>query len=161
MKKLFIISLAALGLCASALNAPAQVTATINKSALGTPIECLTVTTNLPGPLLTTNIFTPGKHLGVGVILYGGNATNTGTTALQFNAMFGGTNGLVKTTTKPFTIPFTANGTTVVKDWYVIPDYTLGPCDGLVLGTITNATVNYSSVSGGAVIVSNVWLEYR
>lgn len=138
----------------------AQTTATTIKPALASTVICRTATTNLAAAVLVTNLFTPAKHLGVGVVLVGGDATNNGVVGLQFNAVFAGTNNL-KTTTKPITITTTANGTTVVRDWIPVPDYTAGPCPGLVLGTITNAAVNIGTGPTNSIIVSNAWLEYR
>ncbi len=140
--------------------AHAQVTATVNTRAFVGPVECLATSTNLAASQLITNIFTPNKHIGIGVHLVGGASTNTGTVGLKFAVMYGGTNGPLKTTTTPIVATFTANGTTAVKDWYALPDYTLGPADGLCLVTITNAAVNVG-LTTSSVIVSNAWIEYR
>ncbi len=159
--KKFILAVMALAVLATG-SSPAQVTPTINKSCIASsPIVCLATTTNLAAPLLVTNNFTPGKHLGLGVVYWGMDATNTGTIGFGLNNMFGGTNGPLKTTTTPIMLTSRANGTTIVRDWLPIPDYTAGPCDGFVLGTITNATVNIAPTATGSVLVTNAWLEYR
>jgi hypothetical protein len=148
-------------LCALCVEIPAQaqLTPTFYTNCLATgalPIQCQTVTTNLLPTQYTTNNIWQGRHIGIGVSFVGGASTNTGTVGFQF-AVRSRANGVI-TTTRPFTITSTANGTTPVTDWAVIPNYNLGPADALVLVAITNATVNVSP-SAGSITVSNVWLQ--
>ena len=153
-----MLVIAILGILAAlALPAQAQVYPRSVKSALTAPVTCLTATTNLPVSLLVTNTIPQGRHLGIGINLVGGDATNTGLVALQWKVKFAGANNLV-TTTKPFITTFTATGTTAVRDWAVLPDYTLGPGDALILSGITNAAVNVGGAAS-SVTISNVWLQ--
>ena len=137
--------------------ARAQLTSTYYTNCLAvTPLQCNHTTTNLQPSQYNTNNIWQGRHIGIGVNFVGGASTNTGTVGFQF-AVRSRANGVV-TTTRPFTITSTANGTTPVTDWAVIPNYNLGPADALVLVAITNATVNVSP-SAGSITVSNVWLQ--
>ena len=156
MKKIlsFLLILSALSV---PLSGQAQLTPTYYTNCLAvTPFQCQTVTTNLMTTQYNTNNIWQGRHIGIGMSFVGGASTNTGTVGFQF-AVRSRANGVI-TTTKPFTITSTANGTTPVTDWAVIPNYNLGPADALVLVAITNATVNVSP-SAGSIIVSNVWLQ--
>jgi len=146
----------------SALSAPlsghAQLTSTFYTNCIAAaalPLQCQTTTTNLLPTQYNTNNVWQGKNLGIGVSFVGTAATNTGTVGFQF-AVRSQHNGVI-TTTKPFTITSTANGTNPVTDWAVIPAINLGPADALVLLSITNAAVNV--IPPGSIIVSNVWLQ--
>lgn len=157
--KTYLASLCGLSvLCASALSSKAQLTDTYNSNMLAGPIVCQTAVSNLAVGQYNTNRIWQGRHLGIGMSFVGGSVTNTGTVGFQFGVQFKGINGFI-TTTKPFTITSTANGTTPVADWAVLPNYTVGPADSLVLLGITNAAVNVNPVAAGSIIVSNVWLQ--
>ncbi len=156
MKKIFLIALGVLGV--SALTSRAQTTATYYSNCLTAPITLQTAASNLVAGSYNTNRVWQGRHLGIGMSFAGGSPTNTGTIGFQFGVVINGANNL-KTTTRPFTITSTANGTTPVIDWAVLPNYTLGPADSLVLLGITNAAVNVNPVAAGSVTVSNVWIQ--
>lgn len=157
--KIYLASLCGLGvLCASALSSKAQLTDTYNSNMLTAPIVCQTTVSNLVVGQFNTNRIWQGRHLGIGMSFVGGSATNTGIVGFQFGVQFKGANGFI-TTTKPFTVISTANGTTPVADWAVLPNYTVGPADSLVLLGITNATVNVNPSAAGSITVSNVWLQ--
>lgn len=129
-------------------------------NALAVPINCQLTATNLSTAQNYTNLIWQGRHIGIGVSFGGQASTNTGTIGFQFAVKSRGASGTL-TTTRPFTITSTANGTSGVTDWGVIPNYNLGPADALVLVGITNATVNVNGgFATGGVIVSNVWLQY-
>ena len=147
------------GLVAFVLPAHAQVTSTRVVTALTNVITCQATSTNLSGSQLITNSISQGKNLGIGVYYVGGSATNTGNIGFRFKIIFGGTNAL-KTTTVPFTVVSTANGTTAVADWGVLPNYTLGPADKIVFAGITNDIANVNPVAAGSIIVSNVFLQW-
>ena len=112
------------------------------------------------GTQFYTNRVWQGRHIGIGVSFVGGSATNTGSVGFQFGVVTGGTKA-IGSTTRPFQFTSSANGTTAVNDWFVLPNYTLGPADAVVLLGITNATVNVNATYGsaGSVTVSNVWLQ--
>jgi hypothetical protein len=137
----------------------AQLAGTFYTNCLVAPVTLQTSASNLLAGSIVTNRVWQGRHLGIGLQFAGGSATNTGTIGFQFGVMFRGANGLV-TTTRPFTINSTANGTALVNDWAVLPNYTLGPADAIVLLGITNAMVNVNPVLAGSVTVSNVWLQF-
>jgi hypothetical protein len=46
-----------------------------------------------------------------------------------------------------------------VNDWAVLPNYTVGPADAILLLGITNAPANVNPVPSGSVTVSNVWIQ--
>lgn len=148
-------------LCASTFVpvARAQVTATYTSNMLTSPIVCQAATTNLAAGLYNTNRIWQGKHLGIAATFWGGASSNNGTIGFQFAVLTRGANG-VMTTTKPFTFTSTANGTTPVNDWFVLPSYTVGPADAIALVGITNAAVNVNATyPAGSITVSNLWLE--
>jgi len=157
MKKILslwlILSALSVPLCGHAQLASTFYTNCLAAGAL--PFQCSTITTNLLPAQYATNTVWQGRNLGVGVSFVGTAATNTGTIGFQFAVR--SQHNSVSTTTKPFTITSTANGTNPVSDWAVIPGYNLGPADALVLVAVTNSTVNVSS--GSSIIVSNVWLQ--
>jgi hypothetical protein len=136
----------------------AQLTGTYSSNCLAAPITLQTASSNLLSGQYNTNRVWQGRHLGIGMSFAGGSATNTGTIGFQFAVLENGTNNL-KSTTRPFTFTSTANGTTPVIDWAVLPNYTLGPADSLVLAGITNAAVNVNPAAAGCVTVSNVWIQ--
>jgi len=138
--------------------ASAQLTATYSSNLLTAPVICQTVSSNLPAGLYVTNRLWQGKNLGIGLSLVGGSATNTGTIGFQFGVQIHGVNGQL-TTTRPFTITSTANGTNPVLDWAVLPSYTVGPADCLMLLAVTNAAVNVNPAAAGSVTISSVWLQ--
>ena len=158
-------TLALIGLlCAFAIPALAadqQGNPTYTAQAISGPVTLITTTSNLAASQTFTNSIRRG-HLGLGVVYNGGDATNTGVVGFRCRVVFGGTN---QTTTTPFTLTSTANGTTAVRDWMVVPDYTLGPGDQIILSTVTNAAVNIGGAGvGGAtnsITVSNAWFEWR
>jgi len=158
--KIIVRSFAALSvLCASALSSRAQVTATYSSNMLTAPIVCQASSTNLAVGLYNTNRIWQSKNLGISMSFAGGSASNNGTIAFQFAVLTHGVNGQM-TTTHPFTLISTANGTTPVVDWGVIPNYTVGPADAIALVGITNAAVNVNATyPSGSVTVSNLWLE--
>jgi hypothetical protein len=143
----------------AALPAAAQVIPTYSVKCIKSNFVANTVTSNLHASLLITNVIGQGKHMGVGYSFVGGDATNTGLVGLQFDILFA-TNSL-KTTTQPITVTGTANGVTAVIGWSVVPEYTLGPGDKIVLSSITNALANKGLSASNAITVSNVWLEWR
>ena len=145
-------------LCASVAPARAQLTATYSSNLLTAPVVCQTASSNLAAGQYNTNRLWQGKNLGIGMAFAGGSATNTGTVGFQFGVQIHGVNGQLSTT-RPFTITSTANGTTPVVDWGVLPSYTVGPADCLVLLGITNAAVNVNPAAAGSVTISNVWLQ--
>lgn len=146
------------GLCAAGFSSEAQLTGTYSSNMLTGPVVCQTTVSNLAVGLYNTNRIWQGRHLGIGMSFVGGSATNTGTVGFQFGVQFKGPNGFI-TTTKPFTVTSMANGMTPVADWAVLPNYTIGPADSLVLLGITNAAVNVNPAASGSVVVSNVWLQ--
>jgi len=148
----------ALALCLPVVSVRAQLTDTYSSNLLTAPVVCQTVLSNLPAGLYATNRLWQGKNLGIGLSLAGGSATNTGTIGFQFGVQIHGVNGQL-TTTRPFTVTSTANGTNPVVDWGVIPSYNIGPADAIVLLGITNAAVNVNPAAAGSVTVSNVWLQ--
>lgn len=159
MKKIILAAFAALVIPAAA---NAQLTAANYPVAIANSavINCQTATTNLPASLLVTNTIPNGKTLGIGLVFSGQSSTNTGVIGFQFQAVYGGT-GNILSTTKTFTVTSTANGTTPVNDWVVVPNSTFGPVNGLVLTSITNAAVNVNgSYTDGGVLVSNVYVQY-
>ncbi len=135
-----------------------QVTDTYSSNLLTAPVVCLTVTSNLLIGQYNPNRVWQGKNLGIGMSFIGGSATNTGVIAFQFGVQIHGGNGQF-TTTRPFTVTSTANGTNPVVDWAVLPSYTVGPADGLLLLGVTNAAVNVNPAAAGSVTVNNVWLQ--
>jgi hypothetical protein len=135
-----------------------QTTPTYSSNCLAGPVTLLTASSNLLAAQYYTNRIWQGRNVGIGVTFAGGSATNTGGIGFQFGVLIGGTNGF-KTTTRPFTITSTANGVTPVTDWSVLPNYTLGPADALVLLGVTNAAVNVNPVAAGSVTVSSVWIQ--
>ncbi|HEV2693424.1 MAG TPA: hypothetical protein VG347_11060 [Verrucomicrobiae bacterium] len=146
-------------LCALCVEIPAraQLTPTYYTNCLAIPaIQCQNTVTNLQLGQYNTNNIWQGRHIGIGLSFVGGASTNTGTIGFQF-AVRSKANGVI-TTTRPFTVTSTANGTIPVVDWAVIPNYNLGPADALVLLAITNATVNVPPSAGG-ITVSNVWIQ--
>jgi hypothetical protein len=145
-------------LCASALSSRAQVTATYSSNCLTAPITLLTTSSNLISSQYYTNRLWQGRHLGIGMSFTGGSATNTGGIGFKFAIIGNGVNAL-KSTTTPFIVTSTANGATQVIDWAVLPNYTVGPADALVLVGITNAAVNVNPAAAGSVTVSNVWIQ--
>lgn len=156
------LGLAAIGAAVLLTASPvsAQVYPANVKSALTNLVNCQTVTTNLSGSQLITNDVPQNVNVGVGVQFFGGNASNTATVGLQWRVLFGGTNRL-QTTTTTFTTTHTGNGTTIVRDWAVIPPTTIGPADKLVLVGITNAVVNVNgSSAAGGIQVSNVTIQF-
>ena len=152
MKKLFISAAFALAL---ALPASAQVTATRIQSAITNNIACIFTTTNLANSQLITNAVKLQRHLAVGVV-FNGVATNTGQLGIPFYAIYNNTN---KSSLPVFTATFTATGSNVVNGYYVVPDYTLGPVDGLVAGAVTNAAANVAAAQSGSIVVSNIWIQ--
>jgi hypothetical protein len=157
MKRILI--LAALGLGVLAFNAGAQTTATYSSNMVTIPIICQHATTNLAAGIAYTNRVWQGRNIGIGMSFWGGNASNNGTIGFQFGVVAQGANAQ-KTTTRPFTITSTVNGTTPVIDWAVIPATTLGPADSLILLGITNAAVNVNvGAAASSVLVSNLWLQ--
>ena len=138
--------------------ASGQLTATFSSNCLAGPVTLTTTSSNLVSTQYNTNRVWQGRHLGIGMSFVGGSATNTGLIGFQFAVMENGVNQL-KSTTQPFTITSVANGATPVLDWAVLPDYTLGPADALVLVGITNAAVNVNPAAAGSVTVSNVWIQ--
>lgn len=153
----FILGLA-LGLCAFVVPSKAQLTGTYSSNCLTGPIMLLTTSSNLLSTQYSTNRIWQGRHIGVGMSFTGGSATNTGTIGFQFAVMVNGANNL-KSTTRPFTITSTATGAAQVIDWAVLPNYTLGPADSLVLVGITNSAVNVNPNPGGSVTVNSVWIQ--
>jgi len=150
--------IAALCLCASVVSSHAQLTGTYSTNCLPAPITLLTTSSNLLSTQYTTNRIWQGRNIGIGMSFVGGSATNTGTIAFQFGIVANGANAL-KTTTRPFTVVSTANGTTPVIDWAVLPNYTLGPADSIVLLGITNSLANVNPVAAGSVTVNSVWIQ--
>ena len=154
---LALTAVAALALTSSAV---AQTSSTYYTNCLAVvPLQCQTTSSNLLAFQYYTNNIWQGRHVGIGLNFAGGASTNTGTVGFQFAVRSRGANGLT-TTTKPFTITSTANGTAAVTDWAVIPNYNLGPADALVLTAITNASVNVNPFAGGSVVISNVWVQF-
>jgi len=135
-----------------------QLTSTFSSNCLTGPVTLLTASSNLVSTQYYTNRVWQGRHLGIGLSFVGGSATNTGMIGFQFAVLVNGLNQL-KSTTRPFTITSAANGVTPVLDWAVLPNYTLGPADALVLVGITNAAVNVNPAAAGSVTVSNVWIQ--
>lgn len=157
--KTYLTILGCIGvLCVSALNSKAQLTGTYSSNCLTGPITMLTTSSNLLSTQYTTNRIWQGRHIGIGMSFAGGSTTNVGTIGFQFGVVANGVNAL-KTTTRPFTITSTVNGSTPVIDWAVLPNYTLGPADSIVLLGITNATANVNPNPGGSVIVNSVWVQ--
>jgi hypothetical protein len=144
-------------LAAMAIPARAQVTATTSVNCISNPIVIQTVTSNLTSSQYAVQTVRQGRNLGIGMQYYGANATNTGTVGFQFGLKYG-TNTLL-TTTKPITLTSAANGTTTVIDWGVIPAYTIGPADSIVLLGVTNNTFTGSGV--GNITISNVFLQWQ
>lgn len=140
------------------ISAFAQLTDTFSSNCLSGPVTLTTTSSNLVSTQYYTNRIWQGRHLGIGMSFAGGSATNTGMIGFQFAVMENGVNQL-KSTTRPFTITSVANGATPVIDWAVLPDFTLGPADALVLLGITNAAVNVNPAAVGSVTVSNVWIQ--
>ncbi|HSY16974.1 MAG TPA: hypothetical protein VK815_01510, partial [Candidatus Acidoferrales bacterium] len=123
LKKLFLLVLV-LVLVLDGFKACAQLTPTYYTNCLAvTPFQCQTITTNLLPSQYNTNNIWQGRHIGIGMSFVGGGSTNTGTIGFQFAVM--SKNKGVITTTRPFTITSTVNGTTPVTDWAVIPNYNL------------------------------------
>jgi hypothetical protein len=164
MKKLAskIFLALALSACALAPRAQAQLTATYNSNMLTAPVVCQHTATNLAVTLFNTNRIWQGRNLGIAMSFWGGNASNNGAIGFQFAVLTRGAAGTnaPMTTTRPFTITSAVNGVTPVVDWAVLPSYTVGPADALVLVGITNASVNINaSYASGSVTVSNLWLQ--
>jgi hypothetical protein len=136
----------------------AQLSGTFSSNCLTGPVTLTTTSSNLVSTQYNTNRVWQGRHLGIGLSFGGGSATNTGLIGFQFAVLANGVNQL-KSTTRPFTITSVANGTAPVVDWAVLPNYTLGPADALVLVGITNAAVNVNPAAAGSVTVSNVWIQ--
>ena len=145
-------------LCVSALSSKAQVTGTYSSNCLTAPVTLQTASSNLLATQYNTNRIWQGRHIGIGMSFVGGSATNTGTIGFQFGVVANGVNAL-KSTTRPFTITSTANGATQVIDWAVLPNYTLGPADSIVLLGITNSAANVNPVAAGSVTVNSVWIQ--
>jgi len=114
---LLLAGLLAIGNPSSAM---AQTTATYSSNCLAGPVTLLTTSSNLLAAQYSTNRVWQGRNVGIGVTFAGGSATNTGGIGFQFGVLIGGANGL-KSTTRPFTITSTANGTTPVTDWACSP----------------------------------------
>ena len=151
-------SLAVSGLVVLSPAAFGQLTDTYSSNCLTGPVTLTTTSSNLVSTQYSTNRVWQGRHLGIGMSFVGGSATNTGLIGFQFAVLENGVNQL-KSTTRPVTITSVANGATPVVDWAVLPDFTLGPADALVLVGITNAAVNVNPAAAGSVTVSNVWIQ--
>lgn len=146
-------------LCASVFSSRAQVTATYSSNMLTSPIVCQVATTNLATGLYNTNRVWQGKNLGISMVFAGGASSNNGSIIFEFAVLTRGPSG-VMTTTHPFNLSSTANGTTPVIDWGVIPSTVLGPADCIALIGISNAAVNVNATyAAGSLTVSNLYLE--
>jgi len=146
-------------LCASVVSSEAQLAGTYSANMLTTPLALQTTSSNLLASQYTTNRIWQGRNLGIGMSFVGGSATNTGTIGFQFGVVSGGANAQ-KTTTKPFVITSTVNGTTAVVDWAVLPNNLVGPADSLVLLGVTNALANVNPAgTNGSVYNVQVWLQ--
>lgn len=157
LSPLFMLLFCVAILCGT--NANGQLTATYSSNMLTAPLALQTTSSNLLTSQYNTNRIWQGRHLGIGMSFVGGSATNTGTIGFKFGVVYGGANGY-KTTTTPFVITSTVNGTTPVIDWAVLPNYTAGPADSLVLLGITNAAVNVNPAgTNGSVYNVQVWLQ--
>lgn len=155
-----LLVVAVIGLLgAIAMPANAQLTSTSVKAALTNVIMVDRAVTNFTGGQLITNAVSQGKHLGISYTYVGRDATNTGLFALRFKLLTAGANGLY--TTSYTTITDTANGTTPVVGWQVIPEYTLGPADKVVFAQFTNANANVGVAAAGCGMLTNVFLQWR
>lgn len=138
---------------------PTQGSTTVKSCLASNNVTCITISTNLPGSMLITNAVGVRKHIAIGCV-FNGVATNTGVVGVPFYPTYAGTNN-IKGTTPLFTATFTATGSNAVAGYYVVPDYTLGPCDGLVAGAITNAANNVSGTLTGGITMSNLWVQFN
>ena len=136
-----LIALAIVSLFALALPARAQLTPTTVTDSISNIITCTLTSTNVVNAKEIT--LRQGKGVAIAPYFVGTQSTNTGVIAFFFAVSVDGSN--YSTTT--IRAASTANATTAVRDYILIPPSTLDNARKIKLLTITNALANMASLT--------------